>query len=72
MRRRLFNLTPQLTSVVMSLLAMLSCASAWAANGNENPGSGASGLAGGLFVELALVWTLGLYLQSTRRRIVCG
>ncbi|MEE4174219.1 MAG: hypothetical protein V2I57_08210 [Xanthomonadales bacterium] len=70
MTRRLTKLHPQLTAAVASLLTMMSCGSAWAAEGSANPGSDAWGLAGGLVVVLALIWMLGLYLQSTRRRMV--
>lgn len=70
MRRPSTKLHPQLTSVASSLLAILSCAPAWAANGGEAASPDAGGLPGGLFVVLVLVWTLGLYLQSTRRRMV--
>lgn len=49
---------------------MLSCASAWAANGMEAERLDAGSVFGVLFAVLALLWMLGLYLQSTRRRMV--
>jgi hypothetical protein len=61
---------PQLTPVVPILLTILSCGPVWAANGSETASLGAGGLPGSLFAVLALVWTLGLYLQSTRRRMI--
>jgi hypothetical protein len=70
MRSRPTKLLPQLTPVALFLLTLLSCAPVWAANGSEASGLDAGGLSGGLFAVLALVWTLGLYLQSTRRRMI--
>ncbi len=70
MKRRPFKFLPQLTPVAFGLLAALPCASVWAANGGEAARLDTTGLSVGLFAVLALVWTLGLYLQSTRRRMV--
>lgn len=70
MKSTSFKFLPQLTCVAASLLAMLSCASAWAANGMEAERLDAGSVFGVLFAVLALLWMLGLYLQSTRRRMV--
>ncbi len=56
---------PRLKPIASTLLATLACVPAYAVDGSEASGLNAWALFGGLFAVLAL----GLYLQSTRRRM---